>query len=114
MKYWKQRNGENILIADMDTPHLTNTIEMLKRNAAPHLERNGLDPEHTHLIYPSVTALLRELDYRLEEIKLQSEQPVRVWDASEVELSREEREALLDTMENEDLHEHGWALDPWP
>jgi uncharacterized Zn finger protein (UPF0148 family) len=64
---WTTKDKERVPIADMKTDHLTNTIEMLKRNAVPHLEKAGFKPTEVWRIYPIITDMQSELDRRLRQ-----------------------------------------------
>lgn len=64
---WIRLDQTMIAVIDMDVEHLTNTIEMLKRKAAPRLERNGYDPEtDTHRIFPIIVVMEAEIDRQLQ------------------------------------------------
>lgn len=65
-KIWRCLDGTEIPITDLEVGHLCNIVAMLKRNAGPYLEANGLDPEeYTCLVYPHFTALNNELRKRI-------------------------------------------------
>jgi len=72
---WVQRDGTEIPMVDMETSHLTFTIEMLRRNAEKHLEAAGLDPREVYRIFPYYTDLCAELERRLNKQREDEEHP---------------------------------------
>ena len=72
---WVQRDGTEIPMAAMTLSHLTFTVEMLKRNAQPHLEQAGFDPEDIHRIFPCYPDMVTELYRRLEQQRIDEEHP---------------------------------------
>ena len=67
LKVWCTLRGEMIPYTDLKTDHLCNIVEMLKRNAAPHVGKE------TWRIYPHYTELKAELEKRLA-IDVESEE----------------------------------------
>jgi hypothetical protein len=67
-KTWRCIDGREVPIAELETGHLCNILGMLKRNAAPHLEVAGFDPNSSAdicIIYPHFEALETEMRKRL-------------------------------------------------